>query len=338
MDITVLGIDLAKNMMQLHGIDANGNVVLKKSVSRSKLAQYVAKLNPCLIGMESCGGSNYWARKFESYGHRVKLMNPKFVKPYVMSNKNDAHDAAAICEAVTRPTMRFVGVKNLAQQDLQTLHRIRSQVMKARISRINQLRGLLHEYGIVIPKNVHHVNQQLPRVLEDAENELTPMARELFHHVYEQIKYYDDQVAYYDRKIEAMAKADERCQRMKAVEGIGSITATVLSSVLSDTSAFSDGRAFAAFLGLVPKQQSSGGKPTLLGISKRGDRYLRTLLIHGARSVVSRIKDKQDARSRWLQRLVETRGFNKACVALANKNARIVWAMLDKDEVYRPAV
>jgi len=337
MNITTLGIDLAKNSMQLHGIDEFGKVTMKKKLPRSKFPEFIANLPPCLIGMEACGGANYWARKFIEFGHNVKLMNPKFVKPYVKSNKSDANDAEAICEAVTRPNMRFVNLKTVEQQDMQTLHRVRSQIIKARTSAINQTRGLLAEYGIIIPKQIQNVGKYLPDILEDAENELTVIARELFNNSYQQLKYYDKQVSFYDKKIENMSKESERCKRITKIEGVGPIIATAISSILGDAKAFKNGREFSAFLGLVPRQSSTGGKQNLLGISKRGDTYMRTMLIHGARSVVCKAANKTDARSVWVQNIRQTRGFNKACVALANKNARIIWAMLDKNEEYRAA-
>ena len=334
MDITVLGIDLAKNSMQLHGVNAHGRVILKKSISRGKLAEFIANLPPCLIGMEACGGANYWARKFQQFGHEVKLMHPKFIKPYVKSNKNDAHDAEAIGEALTRPNMRFVGIKTVEQQDMQSLHRIRSLLIKSRTATVNQIRGLLSEYGIVIPQQIQNVGACLPDILEDAENELTPITRELFDNLYQQLQNYDKQISFYDKKIEYIAKTDERCKKLTQIEGVGPITATIICTELANTKAFKNGREFASFLGLVPRQNSTGGKQNLLGISKRGDKYIRTLLIHGARSVVCRAPNKFDKRSLWINKIRETRGYNKACVALANKNARIIWAMLDKNEDY----
>jgi transposase len=337
MDITTLGIDLAKNSMQLHGIDNIGNVVVKKKISRNKLIKYIANLKPSLIGMEACGSANYWARKFKSFGHTVKLMNPKFVKPYVKSNKNDANDAEAICEAVTRPNMRFVGIKNIQQQDMQTLHRIRSQLIKARTAITNQIRGLLAEYGIIIPKQIQNISKYLPEILEDAENKLTYLSRELFNTVYLQFKYYEQQISHYDCKIHQFYKTDEKCKQISKVPGVGPVIATAITTVLSEPNAFKNGREFAAFIGLVPKQCSTGGKSILLGISKRGNRYLRTQLIHGARAVVSTAAKKTDSHSLWINGIRNTKGFNKASVALANKNARVIWALLANNQQYRSA-
>lgn len=338
MDISVLGIDLAKNSMQLHGVNAKGKVVVKKSVSRNQLASYIANLKPCLIGMEACGGANYWARKFAQYGHEVKLMHPKFVKPYVKGNKNDAHDAEAICEAVTRPNMRFVAHKSVEQQDLQSLHRIRQSAIQSRTRMVNQIRGILGEYGVVIPQRIQNVGKKIPEILEDGENELSEMTRGLISGLYENIKYIDSKIQGYDKQLKQIASTNEQCQKIQKVEGVGPVIATIMLTVLTNTKFFKNGRHFSAFLGLVPKQNSTGGKQVLLGISKRGDRYIRTQLIHGARAAVITAANKTDPRSQWINRLRETRGFNKACVALANKNARIIWAILDKDEDYKKSI
>lgn len=336
MNIKTLGIDLAKNVFQLHGVDAEGKVVLRKKVLRNDLADLIAKLPPCLIGMEACGGANHWARKFKSFGHEVKIMHPSFVKPYVKSNKNDHNDAEGICEAVTRPSMRFVPVKEIAQQDMQCLHRIRSQLVQNRTALINQIRGLLSEYGIVLSLQVHNVRKRLPEIIE-GNNELSVFSRGLFEELREDLVAIDKRIASCDAKISAVFKSDERCQKIAKVEGVGVITATALMSVAANPTVFKNGREFSAWLGLVPKQSSSGGKQTLLGISKRGDRYLRTLLIHGARAVVCRASTKTDPRSQWVTQIKNRRGTNKACVALANKNARIIWALLAKNEDYRRA-
>lgn len=337
MNIKTLGIDLAKNVFQMHGVDAQGKVVLRKRLSRSDLASFVLNLPPCLIGMESCGGANYWARKFQSYGHEVKIMNPQFVKPYVKSNKNDRNDSEAICEAVTRPNMRFVSVKKIAQQDMQMLHRIRSQLVANRTAVANQIRGLLSEYGIVFPMQIQNVRKELPQVIDDTNNELSEFARGLFRELQEDLVTLDKRIDACEAKIKALFKSNEQCQRISEIEGIGMITATALVSAIGDPKTFKDGRELSAWLGLVPKQASSGGKTLLLGISKRGDRYLRALLIHGARSVVCRASNKKDKRSQWINDIRYRGGMNKACVALANKNARIVWALLAHNAEYRKA-
>ncbi len=335
MNITTLGIDIAKSVFQLHGTNEQGKVELKKRLRRNQLLAYMAKLPPCLVGMEACGGAHYWGRKFQEYGHRVKLIAPQYVKPYVKTNKNDYNDAEAINEAVGRPTMRFVGIKALWQQDIQTLHRARSRLMQIRSSLSSHTRGLLMEYGIVIPKQIGQLRQGLPAILEDAENDLSPDIRALFAGLYEELQSLDKLINEKDKQVSAIHRESELSQRLGEVEGIGPLTATAFVAAVGDAKMFKRGRDCSAWLGLVPRQFSSGGKTILGGISKRGDRYLRTNLIHGARSVISRADNKTDARSRWIQQLKARVGMNKACVALANKNARILWAIMASGERYR---
>jgi transposase len=337
MNIKVLGIDIAKNVFELHGVDEKGQVVLKKSIKREKLSAYIAQLSVCLIGMEACGGAHYWARKFKQMGHEVKLMNPQFVKPYVKSNKNDSHDAEAICEAVQRPTMRFVGNKTIEQQDIQAIHRIRERFVKNRSALVNQIRGLLAESGIVIAQGINHVRKRLPEILEDMTNELSDLGRGLFNDLLVQLYDADNRDEEYDARIERMAKQNETCQRLMTIKGVGALTATGIVASIGDAKVFKNGREMSAFLGLVPKQRSSGGKQTLLGISKRGDRYLRCLLVHGARSVLTRAKNLPPKKASWLKELEERRGRNRTIVALANKNARTMWALMVKQENYRAA-
>lgn len=328
MNITTLGIDLAKDVFQLHATDERGKVVLTKRVRRHKLANEVAKLPNCTIGMEACGGAHYWARRFQAMGHTVKLMSPQFVKPYVKSNKNDAHDAEACCEAVTRPSMRFVPIKQVVQQDMQAVHRVRSRLVGLRTQLTNQIRGLLAEYGIVIAQGIASVTRKLPEILEDQTNELTGAGRMLFTELEEELKWLQKRIASYDDRIKQIAKTDERCQRLQTIPGIGPITATAFLSSVGHVDVFTRGRQLSAYLGLVPRQSSSGNKTRLLGISKRGDRYLRCLLVHGARSVVKVAHRKSDPYSLWIQTLIARCGTNKAVVAVANKNARIAWALL----------
>ena len=338
MHIKVLGIDIAKNIFELYGVDEHGDKVLSKRLSRSKLAKFIAQLPVCLIGMEACGGAHYWARKFQEFGHEVKLMNPQFVKPYVKSNKNDAQDAAAICEAVTRPSMRFVAIKQIEQHDIQAVHRVRALIVKERTALVNQVRGLLAEYGIVVAQGVHQIRKQLPLILEDAENELSDRARRLFHDLYEEMVALTNKVKQYDVQIESLCKSHEVCQRLRKLEGVGALTATALVASIGDAKVFKNGREMAAFIGLVPRQHSSGGKQRLLGISKRGDRYLRCLLVHGARAAITRSKKMSEKKSIWVNNIIERRGKNRAIVALANKQARIMWALMAKEDVYQQAV
>jgi transposase len=335
--VTTLGIDIAKNVMCVHGVDTQGNVVVKKRLSRQKLLPFVAQLSPCLIGIEASGGAHYWAREFRKLGHTVKLMSPQFVKPYVQSQKNDPNDAAGICEAVDRPRMRGVPVKSVAQQDVQALHRIRERQITARTALINQIRGLLAEYGIVIPQRASQVRHKLPFILEDAENGLTATARKWLHALAEELRALDQRIAATDQQIERVFEADEACQRLAQLAGIGPLTATALVAAVGDATEFKNGRQFAAWLGLVPRQHSTGGKTTLLGMTKRGNRYLRTLLIHGARAVLRVVDRKTDAWSRWLQGVKARRGTNCASVAQANKTARVAWALLAKGDRYRHA-
>lgn len=332
--ISTLGIDLAKNVFQLHGVDSLGKTVIRKSVRRSQLIEFIAKLPVCLIGMEACSGSSYWARKFNKMGHTAKLMSPQFVKPYVKSNKNDRNDAEAICEAVARPNMRFVSIKQIWQQDIQCLHRVRQRLIKNRTALVNEIRGLLNEYGIIIPMNIQNIAKHLPFILEDASNELTELSRDIFQKLYEEYKIINERVEDYDLKIKEISESNEICCRLQKIEGVGPLTSTAIISAVGDAKVFKNGRQMAAWLGLVPRQNSSGGKSVLLGISKRGDTYLRSLLVHGARSTVRYAKNKTDSRSHWIKEKETTRGYNKATVAVANKNARIIWALMVNGSQY----
>jgi transposase len=332
-----LGIDLGKNSFHLWGVNAEDEQVLKRKLSRTKLRREVAKLEPCLIGIEACGSAHYWARELKALGHEVKLMAPQFVKPYVKGNKNDYNDAEAICEAVGRANMRFVTVKSVEQQDIQALHRIRQGEMKAHTALVNRIRGLLAEYGIVVAKRPERLRGALPEILEDGENRLTARFRPWLAALYEQLLESEARIKDYGRQIEAISREQEACLRLEAVEGIGPLTASALVASVGDGHQFANGRQLAASLGLVPRQHTTGDHPQLLGISKRGNGYLRMLLIHGARSVITAVmrKDKTDRRSRWIKALVQRRGMNCAAVALANKNARIAWALLARGETYR---
>jgi len=335
-NITSLAIDLAKNVFQLHGTDSKGKVILKKKVSRTKLLEFVANLAKCKIYMEACGSANYWGRKFEEMGHKVKLIHPKYVKPYVKRNKNDMNDAAGIAAAARDPEMRFVNIKTKAQQDMQSIHRIRSLLIQQRTALANQIRGLLAEYGITVVKGITHVRSCLPGILGDNPNDMSALILNGLVMLYENFKNLDERIEECDKKIEMLFKDNETCHRLSKVPGIGKLGATILASVLGNGAAFKNGRHFAAFLGLVPRQHSSGGKDRLLGISKGGDTYIRTLLIHGARAVLAWCDKKTDNQSRWLKSLILRRGKNKAAVALANKMARVAWALIHEDMEYMP--
>jgi len=336
--IAVIGIDLAKRSFHLCGMDGQGRRVFSKQVSRAKLAQELANRPPCRVAMEACGSAHYWARLFQSYGHEVKLMAPQFVKPFVKTNKNDAADAEAIAEAAQRPTMRFVPIKSVEQQDLQAIHRMRRQAVEQRTAQVNQIRGLLAEYGVTIPQGRAHVRPGLAEILEDAENGLSALFRASLQELAEALHHLDERVKHYDAQIAALARASEPAQRLMTIPGIGPLVATALIAAIgSDPRLFHNGRGLAAFLGLVPRQHSTGGRDRLLGISKRGDTYLRQLLIHGARTVIRWVERKTDALSRWAQTLLTRRHTNIATVALANKLARIAYAVLTSGQPYDPA-
>lgn len=337
MKVTTLGIDLAKNVFQLHGVDSSGKVILKKRLSREKFKIFLVNFEPCLIGIESCGGSNYWCRELKKLGHDVKVMAAQFVKPFVKSNKNDMNDAEAICEAVQRPSMRFVSPKSIEQQDIQSIHRVRERLVKHRTSIVNEIRGLLGEYGIVIAKNITNVRTKLIGIIEEDSVQLTDLTRSIFYDLYEELKDIDNRVEAYNKRIDNVFKSSPECQRITKICGVGPITSTAIIAACGDPSVFKNGRQFAAWLGLVPRQSSSGGKTKLLGISKRGNSYIRYLLVHGARSVLRHSKNKTDAMSQWANQLEKRRGHNKTCVAIANKNARVIWALLHKKEEYKAA-
>ena len=333
-EMHVLGIDIAKRVFHAVGMDDRGNVVYRKRLSRHDLMPCIAKLPPVRIGIEACGGAHDWARRFRAYGHEVKRMAPQFVKPYVKSNKNDSRDAEAIAEAVTRPTMRFVPIKDVDQQDIQALHRVRERLMGERTALVKEVHGLLHEYGIVIPTGVAKFRQAVVGKLESEQDKLTPLSQEMFWKLVDEFAALEKQRAYYQEKLEALATTHPACQRLRTIPGIGPLSATALVAAISEASAFKNGRQFAAWLGLVPRQHSTGGKERLLGMSRRGDNYLRKLLIHGARATLRWVGRKPDRRSQWIRQLVERRGTNRTAVAVANKNARMVWALLTSPQAY----
>ena len=335
MKISVLGIDLAKNVFQLHGVNESGRVVLRKRVRRDGLMLVMNQLSPCLVGMEACGGAHYWARQFQKLGHTVRLMPPQYVKPYVKTNKNDAADAEAICEAVTRPTMRFVSVKTEEQQELQALHRIRERVVRARTALANEIRGILGELGIVLKPGRKFLVSNLGSIIEEHRETLSSSALRIFEELNVELRELSTRVDRYDAQLERIGKTHPVCQRLQEIPGVGPVTSSAIIAAISDPSAFKNGRSFAAYLGLVPRQSSSGGKERLLGISKRGDGYLRKLLVHGARSALQKINRREDKQATWAKAVLARRGVNRTTVAMANKNARIVWALLSSGERYK---
>jgi transposase len=328
MKVTTVGIDLAKSVFQVHGVNEHGKAVLRKQLKRAQVAEFFANLPPCLIGMEACGSAHHWARKLQGFGHTVRLMAPQFVKPYVKTNKNDAADAEAICEAVARPNMRFVPIKNAEQQAVLALHRARQGFVKARTAQCNQIRGLLAEFGLIVPQGIAHIAKRVPDLIEDAINELPGSFRLLVQRLLDQVKELDRQVSEIEAQLVAWHRDNDISRKLAKVPGIGPMTASALMATVGDAKNFADGRQLAAWLGLVPKQSSSGGKKLLLGISKRGDTYLRTLLIHGARAVINAAQRRKTKVDGWLGAMIERRHKNVAAVALANKNARTVWALL----------
>ena len=332
--LSTVAIDLAKKVFHLVGADTTGKILWRKRLTRHALMPFIAQLPPVLIGIEACGGAHYWARRFREHGHEVKLMAPQFVKPFVKSNKNDMRDAEAIAEAVTRPTMRFVPTKDIDQQDLQALHRVRERLIGERTALINEVHGLMNEYGIVIPTGVSKFHQAVVEKLASAKDTLTALSQEMFGKLVEEFVALEEQIAYYQQKLESLAKTHPECQRLMTIPGIGPMTATALIAAVGHVGVFKNGRQFAAWLGLVPKQHSTGGQTRLLGISKRGDSYLRKLLIHGARATLRWVELRTDSRSQWIRGLLKRRGWNRTAVAVANKTARIVWALLSRGGVY----
>ena len=338
MKLIRIGVDLAKDVFQVHGVDRHEKAVWRRKLRRNEwLKVLVATAEPgCQIGMEACGGAHHWARKLQGLGFRVKLIAPQFVKPYVKGDKNDANDAEAICEAMSRPSMRFVTVKSAEQQDIQAVHRIRVGLVEQRTAKANQIRGLAAEYGLVAPKELGQLRIALPCWLEDAQNGLSDRFRQLLRGVWEDLRALDERVGELDREITVIAKSDPLAKRLQQLRGVGPVIATALVGALGNGEQFDRGRQMAAALGLTPRQHSSGGKERLLGISKRGDAYLRTLLIHGARSVIRTAKGKEDRLSRWVVALAARSHPNVAAAALANKTARMAWAMMRNGTDYQP--
>ena len=335
--ITTVGLDLAKNVFHAVGQDERGQEKMKKVLRRGQVLNWFANLPPCRVGMEACTGAHEWARRLQALGHDVRLIPAQYVKAYVQGNKNDYNDARAIAEAVTRPRMRFVAVKSVAQQDQQALLRLRAAGVAERTALCNRLRGFLAEYGLVLPKGVGNLRKRLPELLEDAQNGLTPAFRRMLEREAQKLREMDEHLAFYDRLLAEQARENEAVRRLQSIPGYGPVVASAFEAAVGNGQAYRRGRDVSAALGLVPKQHSSGGKDVLLGISKRGDGYLRSLLVHGARAVLSRAERKDDRLSRWALRIKAERGANKAAVAVANKLARIGWAVLRHRSTYQPA-
>jgi transposase len=340
MKLTRIGVDVAKQVFQVHGVDRHNTAVWRRRLPRKRWLQAVSEIAEpgCEIGIEACGGVHHWARQLQWRGYRVKLIAPQFVKPYVKSNKNDANDAEAICEAMSRPSMRFVAVKTIQQQDIQAMHRIRSGLIEQRTAKGNQIRGLVAEYGLVAPKELSSLRRAIPCWMEDADNGLSACFRQLLDGLWRDLRAVDDRISELDRTIADLAQADPDARRLQQLRGVGPIVATALIAAIGDARQFANGRQMAASLGLTPRQHSSGGKDRLLGISKRGDAYVRGLLVHGARSALRTAPAKDDRLSQWATRLAQRAHPNVACVALANKTARLAWALLRHGTHYQPAL
>ena len=325
---TLVGMDISKYSFELWGLDERGRHTIHKRLHRDKVALFFGNLPCCTIAIESCAGSQHWARKLKELGHDVLLIPAQHVVAFRRGPKNDRNDAEAIAEAALRPRMRCVPVKTLDQQDIQAIHRVRERLIHHRTALINEMRGLLLEYGIVCAKGANRFLRWLSEDFTAAIESLSPMAQETFQSLLDEFRELEQRIAAVDQRITAVFKSNPVCQRLATVPGVGPLIATALIASVAEPQRFKNGRQFAAYLGLVPKQHSTGGKPKLLGISKAGNRYLRTLLIHGTRSVIYHCRAKKDERTKWLNQLVERRGFHKANVALANKNARVLWKLL----------
>jgi len=335
-EVITIGLDLAKNVFQVHGIDAEGAVVIQRQLRRSQVLPFFKKLGPCLIGMEACATAHHWARQLMGLGHEVKLMPPRYVKAYVKRGKNDAADAAAICEAVTRPTMRFVAVKGVEQQGILMVHRTRELLVRQRTMAVNAMRAHMAEFGIVAPVGVPQVKKLLAIIADGDDDRLPPVARSCLEALVRQFLSLDAEITAAEKRIHAWHRSNETSRRLEAIPGIGRITASALTASVADPSVFRSGRELAAWIGLVPRQNSTGGKQRLGRISKQGDPYLRWLLVAGALSVIRHAK-RRGTTSPWLAGIIARKPAKVAAVALANKNARRVWAILMGDEGYRPA-
>jgi transposase len=338
MEINRVGVDLAKNIFQLHGADCRGKTVWKRQLSRGKWLELLCDtVKPGTeIGMEACAGAHHWARLLTHRGYAVKIIAPQFVKPFVKSNKNDANDARAICEAMDRPDMHPVSIKTVEQQDIQAAHRVREEIKSHRIAKANQIRGLVTEYGLVAPQQLSSLRSAIPGWLEDADNGLTLLFRQLLHGLWQDLWALDQRMAELDKQIAVIAQENPTAKRLQQLRGVGPLIATALVATVGDGKQYRNGRDMAAALGLTPRQHSSGGKDRLLGITKRGDAYLRCLLVHGARSAVRTAKDKEDRLSRWIINLQSRRQANVVAIAMANKMARMAWAMMTKGVDYDP--
>ncbi len=333
-DITVVGIDIAKNVFHVCEMNRGGKVHIRKRLSRSQVLDYVSRLPKCLVAMESCGGSSFWAREIEKLGFSVRLIPAQFVKPFVKSQKNDSIDAEAIAEAALRPTMRFVSPNTEEQQDIQNIHRVRDLAVKHRTALSNQIRGLLLEYGVAIPQGVNKLLETLSSLVDDSPHSERHIWKRTFSELQEELRKLSERIKEYDRQLQLIARSNPVCQNLQKIHGVGPLTATAIVAAVRSPNDFKNGRQFAAWLGLVPRQNSTGGKQKLLGITKTGDKYIRKLLVHGARNELQFAARREHL---WLIKLAQRRGRARAAVALANKNARRIWAALRLGEEFKLA-
>ena len=336
MNVTTIGIDLAKSVFQVHGVDAVGHVTIIKKLRRSEVMKFFEAIPSCLVGMEACATAHYWAREISALGHQVRLMPPSYVKAYLRRQKNDAADAEAICEAVTRPTMRFVPIKSAERQGVLVLHRTRELLVRQRTMLINAIRGHCAEFGIIAPQGARRAGELVEQVRQAQTAELPDLARSALLRLADQLQGLAAEIHGLERRLLAWHRQDQASQRLATIPGVGIITATALAAAVTDPGLFRSGREFSAFLGLVPRQNSSGGKDRLGRISKMGDGYLRKLLVVGATSVIRRARTSTSASSLWINALLERRPARVVTVAMANKTARIAWAVLKRGEVYHP--
>lgn len=336
-DITRIGLDLAKNSFHIFGVNQFGKQLISKKLSREKMIPFFSNLSPCTVAMEACSGAHYWATKLQSMGHTPKIISPQYVKPFVKRNKNDAVDAEAIYEASIRPNMHFVPIKSMEQLEIQAVHRIRERLISARTAATNQARGFLAEAGIVIPKGIHNIRNFLFLITSDDQFNLSLPLRDILSNVALELIDLEENIKKQTKILATVSSRSPVCRQLRKIPGIGPITATAVIAAAGDGAVFKNGRQFAAWVGLTPRQHSTGGKTRLLGISKRGDSYLRKLLVHGARAVLYKSEKKTDRISLWIQHILIRRGKYKAMVALANKIARIVWVVLTTKEAYHMA-
>lgn len=334
---TTIAIDLAKSSFAVVALSGSGKELWRRTVRRNQLVALLRKQEQSIVAMEACGSAHYWARCFSAMGHKVQLLPPQHIKGYLRGQKNDYNDALAIAEASLHGRIRLVRPKSVEQQDEQAFHGIRQGLSREKVRLSNHLRGLLLEYGISIPKGVATLRREVPLILEDAENGLTPRFRMLLQRQYLRLLELEAELSWYDDQLKQQVNQDEVCARLIDVPGVGPVVASAVKSWMGDGKQFKRGRDASAALGLVPRQHSTGGRQVLSGITKRGDKYLRSLIIHGARSVVARVDGKTDPLSLWVQRVKATRGYNKAAVALANKLIRIMWVIIARGERYQPA-